>query len=204
MLPSPRWPKGSGRAARDERRRRRRSPPAMKAGTAATGTETSCLIEPPSWRCTSPNISRMRQNILAWSRLSAIVASSTRPRSRPVGQNVLQRCAQPGARPATTARSARTRDAAAAADRGSRRRAASTSSTPIRGISSKLVTPPRGALGRETEQLERRLRRGHADERGLHRARPRQQPQHRRGDDAERAFRADEQVLAGRSRYCPS
>ena len=37
----------------------------MKAGIAATGTEMSCLIEPPTWRCTSPNISRMRQNAFA-------------------------------------------------------------------------------------------------------------------------------------------
>ena len=53
----------------------------------------------------------------------------------------------------------------------------------------------RGALGREAEQIERRLRRGHADEGGLDRARPRHQAQHRGGDDAERAFGADEQVL---------
>ena len=52
-----------------------------------------------------------------------------------------------------------------------------------------------GALGGEAEQLERRLRRRHPDERDFDRARTRHQPQHRGGDDAERAFRADEQVL---------
>src|SRR5439155_27325649 len=62
MLPSPRCPNGSGRAAGMSLATAAFAS-AMKAGTAATGTETSCLIEPPSWRCTSPNISRMRQNI---------------------------------------------------------------------------------------------------------------------------------------------
>ena len=52
-----------------------------------------------------------------------------------------------------------------------------------------------GALLRDAEQIERGLRRRHADERGLDRARARHQPQHRRGDDAERALGADEQVL---------
>ena len=53
----------------------------------------------------------------------------------------------------------------------------------------------RGALGGDAEELERRFRRFDAGKGGLHRARPRHQPQHRRGDDAERAFGADEQVL---------
>ena len=65
---------------------------------------------------------------------------------------------------------------------------------PMRGISSKLVTPPPVRSVGEAEQLERGLRRRHADERGLDRARARHQPQHRRGDDAERALGADEQV----------
>ena len=52
-----------------------------------------------------------------------------------------------------------------------------------------------GALGGEVKKLERGLRRRHADEGGLDRARARQQPQHRRRDDAERAFGADEQVF---------
>ena len=53
---------------------------------------------------------------------------------------------------------------------------------------------------RQIEQLQRGGRRGHADERGFHRARAREQLQHRGGDDAERAFGADEnlaQVVAG-------
>ena len=53
----------------------------------------------------------------------------------------------------------------------------------------------RGALRGDAEQLQRRFRRFDAGKRGLDRARPRHQPQHRRGDDAERAFGADEQVF---------
>ena len=52
-----------------------------------------------------------------------------------------------------------------------------------------------GAVARKIEQRQRRLRRRHADEGGRGRARARKELQHRRGDDAERAFRADEQVL---------
>ena len=58
----------------------------------------------------------------------------------------------------------------------------------------------RGALRGDAEQLQRRFRRFDAGKRGLDRARPRHQAQHRRGDDAERAFGADEkvfQVVAG-------
>ena len=61
-------------------------PSSMKAGMLATGTETSCLIEPPSRPCISPNNSRMRQNALACSTLSQIVASSTRPFSSPAAR----------------------------------------------------------------------------------------------------------------------
>ncbi len=52
-----------------------------------------------------------------------------------------------------------------------------------------------GVLDGQSQQGERRLRRGHPDEGGFHRARPWHQPQHRRGDDAERALGADEQVV---------
>ena len=57
-----------------------------------------------------------------------------------------------------------------------------------------------GARLRQMQELERRRGRGHADKGGLHRARTRKQLEHRRGDDAERAFGADEdvpQVVAG-------
>ena len=82
MLPSPRWPNGSGRAP-GMSLITAASASRMKAGTFATGTEMSCLIEPPTWRCTSPNISRMRQNALVCSSESAIAASATSPRSTP-------------------------------------------------------------------------------------------------------------------------
>ena len=71
----------------------------------------------------------------------------------------------------------------------------STTSMPRRSISSKLVTPPAVRSRREAEQIKRGFRRGDADERGLDRARARHEPQHRRGDDAQRAFGADEQVF---------
>ncbi len=52
-----------------------------------------------------------------------------------------------------------------------------------------------GAIGGQVEQVDRGLRRRHAGKSSLDRARPRHQAQHRRGDDAERAFGADEKVL---------
>ena len=51
-----------------------------------------------------------------------------------------------------------------------------------------------GELGGKPKQIDRGLHRRDRRPRGLDRLRPRHQPQHRRGDDAERAFRADEQV----------
>ena len=51
-----------------------------------------------------------------------------------------------------------------------------------------------GLVARDRQQLQRIVRRFQADERGLHRARFWKQFQRRRGDDAERAFGADEQV----------
>ncbi len=53
----------------------------------------------------------------------------------------------------------------------------------------------RGALGGDAEQLKRRFRRFDPGERGFDRAWPRHEAKHCGGDDAERAFRADEQVL---------
>src|SRR5580704_4086783 len=51
------------------------------------------------------------------------------------------------------------------------------------------------ALLRDAEEFERRFRGSNPGEGGLDRAWPRYQPQHRRGDDAERALRADKQVF---------
>src|SRR6516162_5803097 len=50
-------------------------------------------------------------------------------------------------------------------------------------------------LLRDAEKFEGRFRRGDAGEGGLERTRPRNEAQHRRGDDAERALGADEQVF---------
>ena len=66
---------------------------------------------------------------------------------------------------------------------------------PMRADQLEAVTVAAGARLREAEELDARPGRGHADEGGLDRARARKQLQHRRGDDAERAFGADEQVL---------
>ena len=65
---------------------------------------------------------------------------------------------------------------------------------PMRGMISKLVTcwPKRS---RAILAGQRALRIGEADEGGGARARPREQLQRRGGDDAERPFGADEQVL---------
>ena len=182
--------------AGDELRRPPRRPRAMKAGTCATGTETSCLIEPPTWRCTSPNISRMRQNALACSRLSAMAASLDEPALDALGRGSSSSVSRRPAR-ACEDSSISTYQGCGARS-GSRQPArvlAAPSRCPIRSISSKLRDAAAGALGGDAEQLQRRLRRGDADEGGLDRARARHQPQHRGGDDAERAFGADEQVL---------
>jgi hypothetical protein len=52
---------------------------AMKSGTAATGTEMSCLIEPPSGFCAADISSRSFQNAWHWLKFAAITASSTTP-----------------------------------------------------------------------------------------------------------------------------
>ena len=46
----------------------------MKVGTAFTGTETSCLIEPPSNFCNSERSSRSRQKLARWSSEAAMAA----------------------------------------------------------------------------------------------------------------------------------
>ena len=71
----------------------------------------------------------------------------------------------------------------------------STNSRPMRGISSKVVSvPPAPRLG-GVEQGQRRFRRRHGEEGRGARRRQREELQHGGGDDAERAFRADEEVL---------
>ena len=51
------------------------------------------------------------------------------------------------------------------------------------------------ALDGDVEQFDAGLRRGHAGKGGLHRTRPRHHPQYRGGNDAQRAFRPDEQIF---------
>ena len=61
MLPSPRWPNGTGREPGISFTTAALAS-AMKSGTAATGTEMSCLIEPPSGFCAADISSRSFQN----------------------------------------------------------------------------------------------------------------------------------------------
>jgi len=56
---------------------------AMKIGYRGDGTETSCLIEPPSGFCAADISSRSFQNAPRWLKLVAITASSTMPSSMP-------------------------------------------------------------------------------------------------------------------------
>ena len=123
-----------------------------------------------------------------------MVASSTSPRSSAFGQDVLQLLAQAGAR-------LRRQFDQHVPGMRSRQRIAAAGGVLEHHLDAharhqlEAGHAAGGALGRDAEELERRFRRRHADEGGLDRARARHQPQHRRGDDAERAFGADEQVL---------
>ena len=147
-------------------------------------------------RCTSPNISRMRQNALPCCEAvgdggvehealargpSARISSSTSRRPlRACDDNSISTYQGCGARPA---------------DRGLLASCLTTTSMPVRTISSNEVTPPAvrslampsrstAACGEGTPTKAVSTERG----RGTRR-------KHRRGDDAERAFGADEQVL---------
>ena len=171
----------------------------MKSGTAFTGTETSCLIEPPSYFWVSAMWWRRSQNALVCSRLSAMVASSISERSAPVARMSSMVARMPSR--ACDDSSSSTYQACLFAS-GSRQVG--------RVLHREFECDARneleardaaaGALVGEIEQRERCVRGGQADEGGLDRARAREQAQHRSGDDAERAFSADEdvaQVVAG-------
>ena len=61
MLPSPKCPKAQTRTLGIAARQAALAS-AMKSATRETGTETSCLIEPPSRPCTSGRLSRSRHS----------------------------------------------------------------------------------------------------------------------------------------------
>ena len=174
----------------------------MKSATRDTGTETSCLIEPPSRPCTSESVSRRRQ--------SALVLRLARARwSRP-------RRGRPRAPRRAPSRAGRARSRLGvgrgqldqgigfvlAGERAHRARPVLQHDVErrSRGMYSKAVSvsPARLAQALRTASsarcAEAQPTKAVAVAFGL-----REQLQHRRRDDAERAFRADEQVLAGRS-----
>ena len=90
--------------------RRPRVAASMNSATRETGTETSCLIEPPSRRCTSERLSRKRQSARFCASLARSSASSIRPSSRALAEDRLED-GPGGPRPlgATRARPARRR-----------------------------------------------------------------------------------------------
>ena len=117
-----------------------------------------------------------------------------------IGEQLLDAVAQAVARAATRLPSARTRDACVASGSRMPWPCLSANSTTSRDHQLEAGDRAADARLRQVEQLHRGGRRGHADEGGLHRARARKQLEHRGGDDAERAFGADEdvaQVVAG-------
>src|SRR5437879_3507051 len=81
MLPSPRWPNGTGREPGMSFTTAALAS-SMKAGTAATGTEMSCLIEPPSGFCAADISSRSFQNPARWEGLAAAIGGLHRMRLR--------------------------------------------------------------------------------------------------------------------------
>jgi hypothetical protein len=72
------WPNGIGLMPGDSRSAAA-IPRAINCGTAAIGTETSCLIEAPSFDCTSLICSRNAHMLARSARLSANTALSTSP-----------------------------------------------------------------------------------------------------------------------------
>ncbi len=81
MLPSPICPNGTGRAP-GTTRFTAAAASLTNSGIFDTGTDTSCLIEPPSGFCTSGSISRTFHNSCAWACELAITASLTICRSK--------------------------------------------------------------------------------------------------------------------------
>ena len=178
---------------------RRPRPPrvasSMKAGTAPTATETSCLIEPPSRICASGIDSRSFQNSCRWSSEAAIAASSIASALERRLERAGERLVEPVAGSATTPPSAHTRRARPRAARArarartvmscaDARRSARSSSPPppSRSRASPSSSSARSGLARPTKAVAARPRIG-------------KQPQRRGGDDPERALGADEQVL---------
>ena len=153
----------------------------------------SCLIEPPSGFCASDMSSRSFQNAARWSRFAAIAASSTMPASSPLARiassvraGVVARRRQlhqhvPGIPARQRIGGCRCRGAARNRPRC---RPSVRSWSACRPASFCEIDSSFSAASRRLQ----------ADEGGLHRARLRKQLQHRRGDDAERALGADEQV----------
>ena len=130
---------------------------AMKSGTAATGTETSCLIEPPSGFCASgrnladmPKGARLVDAVGDRGILDEALFRRRRRAPSPSSRAGLRAIA-------TTAAAARTRDACRCSGSRTPVPCLSAISMPARGISSKLVAAPPVRLCIEIEKFERSL-----------------------------------------------
>ena len=104
---------GDDARAGHERLDRRASPRARKAGTAPTGTDTSCLIEPPCDFCASDIASRSAPERLALLERRGERRVLDQPALERVAEQRGHRVVEAASRPATRPRSARTRHARA-------------------------------------------------------------------------------------------
>ena len=187
---------GQRPAARHQAPRPRRCRSVEKLRHRATGTATSCLIEPPSKLCTSDSAFAQppeRGGLLERGGEHRVGGDARLDRRRPAPPRAPRR--RPRCADDDTSTSTYQGCGSAKGSRASGRHGASTKSMPRRGIISKVVTRAAAAARARAEKLERRGRIGHRDEGRGDRARPGEKLQHRRGDDPERALRADEQVL---------
>ena len=194
MLPSPRWPNGTGRtpgtiAATSA------MPCSRKAGISFTGTETSCLIEAPSRFCASEMFSRRRHSARRCASRSSRSQRRWRYRLRwlrrryPEKHHATRLCRRWWPPPAHT----RTK-ASASGSRVPGICASTSSSAMPRDEFEGRDEPARRSL-QPIEQLDGGLRIAHGDERGLIGCGRGIKLQRRRRDHAQRAFGADEKLF---------
>ena len=180
MLPSPRWPNGTGRTPGTSAATAA-MPCARNSGHASTGTEMSCLIEAPSNFWASDRLSRRCQSARRCASLDATTASLTRPSSMAAAIVALEDVLQRHFAGAATSVSTYQGDGCAS---GSLALGicASTNSSPCRGINSNAETSPPVASCRRCKQSNGRCGIAHGEEGGFVRRGFRKQPQRRCGD----------------------